>query len=88
MGPQNGVGYISTATPCQKFAVRFRTAKNANGQGSPRITVTVHKTDYRTFAVLVSRGLFATRLSHLFTIAHAGSGGPKASSPEIFARIL
>src|SRR5581483_2775084 len=25
---------------------------------------------------------------HFFAIAHAGSGGPKASSPEILARIL
>ena len=26
--------------------------------------------------------------SHFLTIGHAGSGGPNASSPEIFARIL
>jgi hypothetical protein len=26
--------------------------------------------------------------SYFFTIEHAGSGGPNASSPEIFARIV
>jgi hypothetical protein len=29
-----------------------------------------------------------TTLGHFFTKEHAGSGGPNASSPEIFARIL
>jgi len=34
-------------------------------------------------------GTFVASISdHFFTIEHAGSGGPNASSPEIFARIL
>jgi hypothetical protein len=30
----------------------------------------------------------AVNRDYFFAIAHAGSGGPNASSPEIFARIL
>ena len=46
------------------------------------------KLTYRTFACLVSHGPLATRPLHFFTSEHSGLGGPNASSPEIFARIL
>jgi hypothetical protein len=36
----------------------------------------------------IRHSLFAIRLLHFLTIEQAGSGGPNASSPEIFARIV